>query len=309
MPSKSFQAPSRRAVPLLTLALLAPLGLSSPAVADRLDAIRTAGKLVLGYRPDARPFSYKDDAGAPAGFSVTLCRKVAEEIKTELKLLGLAVEWSPVPVDNRTPALQQGKIDLLCGPDAVTLSRREDVSFSIPIFASGVGAIVRSDSPAALREVLEGKPATGPVWRGSPARILQKKIFAVVKGTTSEAWIAERLQAFQLDASVTPVENYAAGIKAVTKGQADVFFGDRAIIMEAGGPGLASGELVPVDRLYTREPIALSMARDNDNLRLVVDRGLSRFYRSPDFHTLYLKTFGEPTSGAMLFYQVSALPD
>src|SRR5688572_2364702 len=233
MPCKTFEVSSRRVIIVLALALLAPLGLSSPAVADRLDAIRAAGKLVLGYQPDARPFSYKDAAGTPAGFSVTLCQKVAEEIKTELNLLSLAVEWSAVPIDDRTPALQQGKIDLLCGPDPVTLSRREDVSFSIPIFASGVGAIVRSDSSAALREVLEGRPATGPVWRGSPARILQKKTFAVVKGTTSEAWMAERLQAFQLDASVVPVENYLAGIEAVTNGQADVFFGDRAIIMEA----------------------------------------------------------------------------
>lgn len=301
--------PGRWAVPFLVSALLAPIGLSSPAAADRLDTIRIAGKLILGYRPDARPFSYKDDAGAPAGFSVALCRKVAEEIKTELNLPSLTVEWSPVPVDSRTVTLQRGNIDLLCGPDAVTLSRRKEVSFSIPIFVSGVGAILRSDAPAGLRDVLEGKPATGPVWRGSPARILQKKTFAVVKGTTSEAWLGERLQAFQIDASVIPVDSYAAGIKALTDGQADVFFGDRAIIMEAAGPGLASGELVPVDRLYTRELIALSMARDNDSLRLIVDRGLSRFYRSADFSTLYLKTFGQPTSDAMLFYQVSALSD
>jgi hypothetical protein len=79
--------------------------------------------------------------------------------------------------------------------------------------------------------------------------------------------------------------------------------------VEAAGAGLVAGDLVSADRLFTREPIALSMARDNDNLRLVVDRSLSRFYRSPEFHTLYLKTFGEPTTGALLFYQVSALPD
>jgi hypothetical protein len=35
----------------------------------------------------------------------------------------------------------------------------------------------------------------------------------------------------------------------------------------------------------------------------------ARFYRSPDFRTLYLKTFGEPSAGAMLFYQISALPE
>ncbi len=142
--------PNRLAVPSLVLAMLASFGLSSPALADRLDTIRTAGKLVLGYQPDSRPFSYKDDAGAPAGFSVTLCQKVAEEIKTGLNLPSLAVEWSPVTADNRTTAVQQGTVDLLCGADPVTLSGRKKVSFSIPIFASGVGAILRSDSSVEL---------------------------------------------------------------------------------------------------------------------------------------------------------------
>ena len=191
MPRKSFEAPSRRAVPCLVLALLAPFSLSSPAVADRLAPIRNAGKVVLGYQPDSQPFSYKDRAGSPAGFSVELCQKIAEELKTELNLPNLAVEWSPITADNRTAALQQGTVDLFCGPDAVTLSRRKDVSFSIPIFASGVGAILRSDSPIELRDVLEGRPC---IWRASPTRILQKKTFAVVKGTTSEAWATERFR-------------------------------------------------------------------------------------------------------------------
>ena len=45
-----------------------------------------AGKLTLGYRADARPFSYRDEAGKPAGYSVALCQKIAEQVKTELGL-------------------------------------------------------------------------------------------------------------------------------------------------------------------------------------------------------------------------------
>lgn len=301
--------PNGRAAPSLALALLASLGVSSQAAADRLDTIRTAGKLAIGYLPASRPFSYRSDTGAAAGFSVALCQKVAEEIKAELNLPSLSVEWSAVPIDDRTQALQQGQVDLLCGSDMVTLSLRKEVSFSIPIFASGIGAILRSDAPSELRNVLDGQPATGPVWRASPARILHKKTFAVVRGTATEAWMAERLRTFQLDVSVISVDSYVAGVNATIEGQADVFFGDQAIIMEAAGQDIASGNLVALDRLFTREPIALSMARDNDGLRLIVDRSLSRFYRTPDFRTLYLKTFGEPTAAAMLFYQVSSLPE
>ena len=36
-----------------------------------MSRIRSTGRLTLGYRADARPFSYADDSGMPAGYSVT----------------------------------------------------------------------------------------------------------------------------------------------------------------------------------------------------------------------------------------------
>jgi polar amino acid transport system substrate-binding protein len=274
-----------------------------------LDRVREAGKLTLGYRDDARPFSFKDESGAPAGFSIALCKKIAEDIKAELGLSELNVEWAPVTLEDRFDAVQQGRVDLLCGADTATLARRSDVSFSVPIYPSGIGAIVRADAAAALQAVLEGRPVTGPIWRGYPARILEEKTFAVVTGTTSETWLAERMAKFQLSATVLPVENYAAGVAAVTEGNADVFFGDRAIMMDAAAENVASGNLVALDRTFTNEPIALALARDNDDLRLVVDRTLSRLYASPEFRDLYATSFGEPGAGILLFYGVSALPE
>ena len=49
-----------------------------------LDRVRETGKLVLGYRVDARPFSYQDASGKAIGYSVALCEKVAAEVKAEL---------------------------------------------------------------------------------------------------------------------------------------------------------------------------------------------------------------------------------
>ena len=43
--------------------LAAALPHSAEAAAGTLERIRTAGKLTLGYRADARPFSYKDESG------------------------------------------------------------------------------------------------------------------------------------------------------------------------------------------------------------------------------------------------------
>ena len=85
--------------------------------------------------------------------------------------------------------VEDGAVDLLCGANTVTLTRREIVSFSIPIFPSGTGALLSADAPLALREVLaQGQPASRPIWRGSPARtVLERKTFSAIAGTTSEA--------------------------------------------------------------------------------------------------------------------------
>jgi polar amino acid transport system substrate-binding protein len=186
----------------------------------------------------------------------------------------------------------------------------KEVSFSIPIFPGGIGALLRADSPGPLRDLLAGAPPLShPVWRGSPARtFLEKKTFAVVKGTTSEPWLAGRLKQFEIDASVMVVENYDAGVQRVLDRKADVLFGDRAILLAAAKRN-ASEDLLVLDRLFTYEPIALGFARGDEDLRLLVDRTLSRTYRSKELGPLFSKWFGSLEEGEVTFFQQSALPE
>jgi polar amino acid transport system substrate-binding protein len=134
-----------------------------------LDRIKESGHIKLGYLVDARPFSFRNETGVADGYAVTLCQQVAEQVKKQLALPQLTVDWVPVTLDSRLREVQQGGIDLLCTPTSVTLTRRQEVSFSIPVFAGGNRAVLRADAPAALREALAETPSTKPVWRGSPA--------------------------------------------------------------------------------------------------------------------------------------------
>jgi len=285
------------------------LGLAPESTADTLDKIRSAGKVVLGYREDSRPFAFRDESGKPDGFSVALCQKIADDLKTTLGMPNLAAEWTPVTIADRTTALQQGRIDILCGADSVSLKQRAEVSFSIPIYPGGIGAIASINIPQAVRDTLEGVQSTAPIWRGSPARILNQRTFAVVAGTTAEKWAAERIQRFQIDVNVIKAENYAAGIEALTGGKADALFGDRSIIMEAAAKQLADGSVVALERQFTHDPIALTITRDSDGLRLAIDTTLSRTYASPDFRELYVKWFGAADVSTLIFYEVSAIPE
>jgi polar amino acid transport system substrate-binding protein len=192
----------------LGLAIVLGLPLTTPATAATLDKVRQASKLTLGYREDARPFSFNDGSGTPTGYSIALCQQVADEVKAELGGIDLTVEWVPVTLDERFDAVAGGKVDLLCASDTVTLDRRKQVSFSIPVFLSGIAAVLRSDAPQPLQDVLSSRPPSGPIWPASPAQILGDKTFSVVKGTTGESWLTGRINDFQLG-SVFPAGHLA----------------------------------------------------------------------------------------------------
>ena len=71
---------------LLASLLLAGLTLAGAASAGTLDHIRQDGAIRIAYREDAPPFSLKGPDGAPAGYSVELCRAVANDISVMKKM-------------------------------------------------------------------------------------------------------------------------------------------------------------------------------------------------------------------------------
>jgi polar amino acid transport system substrate-binding protein len=292
-----------------TLAILLVLGL--PATAQTLDRIKSSGTIRLGYVADERPFSFDDDAGAPSGYAVSLCTMVAERVKEGLGLGGLGLEWVPLDPGTRVEAVQGGEVDLSCGATAVTLTRREVASFSIPIFPSGTGALVRADAPLAMREVLvQGQPAGRPIWRGSPARtVLERKTFSSVAGTTSEGWLQERISTFQLDANIVPVASYAEGIERVLDGSTSVLFGDLPLLLDAAARSERSGSLIVLDRLFTYEPLGLALPREDEDFRLAVDRALSEFYASEGFRNFFEEWFGPPEERVVTFFRQTTLPE
>ena len=284
--------------------------LAAAATAATADQIKQTGRIRLGYRTDARPFSYKDESGNAAGYSIVVCQRIAEAARAALGVADLKIEWVPVTVDGRFLALQEGRIDLLCGADSVTLARRSDVAFSIPIFPGGIGALLRADAPARLRDALAGRDLPlRPIWRGTVDQGLQARTSAVVAGTTAEKWLTGRLVDLEISGNVVRVSDYDAGIRSVLDRSSNVFFGDRAILLDAAKRSRSARDLVLVDRQFTYEPLSVAVARGDEELRLIADRALSRLYRSGDIGTLYAAWFGEPDESALTFFRMTALPE
>ncbi|HET6564961.1 MAG TPA: amino acid ABC transporter substrate-binding protein [Xanthomonadales bacterium] len=282
-----------------------PALVAAPAPTTVLERLASGSTLKVGYRSDAQPFSYKDSDGKPAGYTVELCGKVISGLGSNFR-----TEWVETSLEGGLDAVANGSIDLLCGATSVTLSRREHVSFSIPVFPSGIGALIRSDAPDRLRLVLQGQAAPNqPLWRGSPATVLQHRNFSALAGSHAEQWLGERINTFKLLATVAPVDSYEAGIERVLSRQSDVLFGDRAILSDAAQNSASGSELLVLDRLFTVEPIALAVPRGDEDFRLSVDRALSGMYESAEFADLFTSHFGEPNERVLLFFRSITLPE
>lgn len=306
-----FHASLRTALGVCLAGFLS-LGVCTQNAYAEAHAVQDSGglpaSLRIGYRTDAAPFAYKDESGQPAGYTVALCGRIAEELQAAKG--SLEIEYVPLTAAERGPAIRNGRVDMLCGADTVTLSRRKIVSFSVPVFVGGIGALVSDAAPRQLRDLLEDrKPPFRPRAKTSFADILRQRTFTVVDGSLAEDWLAAEIDKFQIVSDTITAPDYATGIEQVLSGEADVFFGDRAILLYAAKNSRESDELNVLDRRFTTELIAIALQRDNSELRLFVDTVLSRLYRSGELEEIYRRSFGAPDEETLSLFRQSALPE
>ena len=135
-----------RLLPLLCLGLAAHAAApDTGAPGGTLAKIKRTGQVVLGVRDGSIPFSYLDDKQQYQGYSVDLCLKVVEHLKTQLAMPGLKVAYNPVTSANRIPLMANGTIDLECGSTTNNAERQQQVAFGPTMF------VISSRLPAKKR--------------------------------------------------------------------------------------------------------------------------------------------------------------
>src|ERR1700741_1258380 len=247
----------------------------------------------IAYREDAPPFSYKDKIGEPAGFMVDLCRAVAKHLADQRSLPSLNVVYVPVTASDRFEAISQQKADLLCEPTSETLSRREQVDFSIPTFLDGAGLMVRSDGPKNLRD-LAGKKV------------------GVLAGTTTEEALRNTLKEAGIAGEVVAAKTHDEGLAMLDEGKISAYFGDRSILLFLIKQSQAPDKLRLTDDYLSVEPYALALPRGDRDFRLAVDRALSHIYRSGEIVSIFERTFrgkSKPSQILQTLYLISSLPN
>lgn len=273
--------------------LVAALVLPGPVGAQTLERVRDSGVLKIGYREDAAPYSYKDVIGQPAGYSVALCQAVATDIADEVGLAELAVEYVPVGTEDRFEALQEGRIDLLCGATTATLARRALVDFSVHTFIDGAGVLLRSDGPDRFAG-------------------LAGESVGVRAATTTEEALRNTLQRQNMEATVVPVQSHEDGLARLEAGEIAAYFADQAILVFLMSGSEAPDDLKLGEGQFTLEPYALGMQRGDDDFRLAVDTSLSHLYRSGEIDRIFTNSFGASATQSEILralYLISALPE
>ena len=265
------------------------------ASAGTLDRIAQEKSIRIAYREDAPPFSYKDKIGEPTGFMVDLCRAVAKKLAEQPNLSSLNVVYVPVTAQDRFEAITQQKADLLCEPTSVTLSRREQVDFSIPTFLDGASLMVRADGSKnwTLRELAGQK-------------------IGVLAGTTTEESLRNSLKDAGIIGDVVAIKTHDEGLAMLDEGKISAYFADRSILLFLIKNSKAPDKLRLADDYLTVEPYALALPRGDADFRLAVDRALSHIYRSGEIVSIFRHTFGgkaEPSQILRTLYVISGLPD
>jgi glutamate/aspartate transport system substrate-binding protein len=275
---------------VLCVAVPAPAQTAGPT----LKAIEARKAIVIGYPKDAYPMAFEGENGIAQGYSIDLCRRIAEEVGAVLKMERIEVRYMPVTLASRFDDVASGKVDIECGTSTVTLSRMQKVDFTNLTFVDGGSLLVRKGS--AIRNIAS----------------LVDETVAVIPGTTTDRALRAALSRSFVNAKIVEVPDHPAGIKAVESGKVTAYASDRVILVglltKSANPEAL--ELAPGQFSY--EPYGFAIRRGDADFRLVANRALARLYRSEDMAKIFDKWFGKlgkPGDVLVLMYALNGLPE
>ncbi len=259
---------------IMATAVAVPAHAQSPG--GTLAKIRETGEIRLGHRDVSVPFSYLDDNQKPIGFAMDLCGRIVDAVKSELKLPAIQTKLQPIQLSTQIPLIQNGTIDIVCGPATNTLERQKVVAFSNTIFVSSIRAVVKKDAAIKTFEDLSGKPVS------------------LTSGSTSIALLTARGQEKNFQTKNVLSADHAASFLALTTGRSEAFIMDDILLASliANSPDPDNWRIID-DSLRT-EPYGLIIRKDDPEFKNLIDKTLVAMMKSNQFGDLYAKWFLTP---------------
>ncbi len=279
---------------LMKLGLVAMFA-ASPALAQDLSGtlakINESNVILIGFQEAAVPFSYLDGEQKPIGYTIEICKKIAEAAKVAANAPDAKIEFVPVTPANRIPLLLNGTIDLHCASATNTEERQKQVAFVNSHFLSANRIVSKKASAIDKIDDLKDKAVVsvaGSVGlnlvnklnaeRGLGIRVLSAKdqieAFMMVETDRAAAYVLEDVQlAVAVARSKTPAD-YAISSEALSK----------------------------------PEPFGIIVRKDDAPFKEVADTITAKLYAGPEIETLYKTWFESPVppAGINFNYPISA---
>ena len=260
-----------------TVALLACAGASqAQALTGTLKKIKESGEITIGYRESSIPFSYLGGDAQPIGYSQELCGRVVDAIRKHLGTPALKVNFQAVTSQNRIPLVANGTVTLECGSTVNNPERQQQVAFSVTSFVVATRFIARKSANYKTVKELKGKTVV------------------CTTGTNTLKRVRDLSTQRGLDLNILAGKDHADSMLVMTSGRAEAFFEDDILLT-----GLAAASQDPQAYAlstegYSVDPYAIMFAKDDPELKKLVDATLIGLYRSGEINRIYDKWFTKP---------------
>ncbi|MBY5360161.1 transporter substrate-binding domain-containing protein [Rhizobium leguminosarum] len=254
---------TRRNAMLGAAALVAAVTLAQPAAAITPDEIKARGKIIVGIQGDNPPWGFVTSSGKQDGLDADIATLFAKE-------LGVSVEFVPLEVNNRIPALTAGRVDVLFATMAMLPDRAKAVQFSKPYVANAI--------------VLIG-PKSAEIKTNAD---MAKFTVGVAKGAAQDTQVTKNAPP---STTIRRYDGDAASVQALVSGQVEtlggnIFYMDR---VEKARPGEFENKL-EFQKLYNGACTRLGEKEINAALNTFIDK----IKANGDLKTVYDKWMKVP---------------
>lgn len=235
------EAPEKQTLP--------PSRADGPAITAIKNRPGEKRKLIVGVDQNSYRWGYRDpnsgESGRLEGFDIDLVHRIAEDILGDPD----AVQFKAIPTDQRIPAIQDGRVDLVVRTMTINCSRLKDVAFSAPYFKTGQQVLAPKSSP------IEGYDET----------LAHRKV-CTAKGSTAYAKLEEDRRNGDLPASTdisTTVPNQLDCLVRLQLGEVDAVVNDGAL---AASQAAQDPTVELKGEAFTTEYYGVAMKKDADDL-------------------------------------------
>ncbi|WP_329249959.1 glutamate ABC transporter substrate-binding protein [Streptomyces sp. NBC_01478] len=260
----------------------------SDADGSTISAIKERGYLSVGVDQNSYRWGYlnPNSSGELEGFDIDLVHAIAKNIfgssysPSQVHLLA-------IPTDQRVPALQKKRVDMVVRTMTITCGRLDDVAFSAPYFVTG-------------QQVLAPKVST---IKGYNDTLAHKRICSAKDSTAYKALLADK--GHKIPATVTilePVPNQLDCLVKLQLGQTDAVVTDGAL---AASQAAQDPTVELKGAPFTTEYYGVAMNKSATDLVQRVNRILETYRTSTGadgWHASYTKwllpTLGENSPSA-----------